>query len=89
MLWFFFFFFQHEHGCGSFKWKDEIDNEKNLAAMIEDMKKMMDRQNEILWAAVEKIKHASEERKKSNKGICLVMFLCCLMIVICMLKILC
>ena len=84
---------QHEHGCGSFKWKDEIDNEKNLAYMIEDMKKligsMMDRQNEILWAAVEEITHASEERKKSNKAIFLVMCLCCLMSVICMLKILC
>ena len=76
-----------------FIWKDEIGNEKNLASLIENMKKMldglMDRQNEILWAAVEEMKQASEERKKSNKLSCVLMCLCCLISVICVFKMVC
>ena len=77
MYWFFIFccftydiflLLQNENGCTMFIWKDEIGNEKNLASQIENMKKMLDglmeRQNEILWAAVEEMKHASEKRKK-------------------------
>ena len=75
---FFFSFLQHENGCGYLIRKDRIDNEKNLAALIEDMKKiidsLMDRQKDILWVAVKEIKDAFEERKKANKLIYLVMF---------------
>ena len=70
--------------------KDEIGNEKNLTSLIENMKQildgLMDGQNEILWAAVEEMKHAFEEREKSNTLSCIVMFFYCLLSVICVFK---
>ena len=62
-------------------WKDEMNEEKNLAAVIKDMKPM-DRLNEILSAAV-------EEMKKSNKFSSAVMLLCSIISVICILNTMC
>ena len=56
-----------EKGCGRFVWKDEVDDEKNVAVFIKDMKKTMEKLNENICVAVEEMRHAVEERKKSNK----------------------
>ena len=85
-----------EKGCGRFIWKDEVDYEKNVAALMEDMKKIVEKLNENICVAVEEMRHATEERKemrhateerkKSNKFLSVVVFVSSLVIVICMMK---
>ena len=40
-----------------------MDNKENVATLIEDMKKIMDRHNDILRAVGEEMKHATKEKK--------------------------
>ena len=72
--------------CGKFIWKDEVDYEKNVVGLIEDMKKAMDKLNENICVTVVEMIHATEERKKSNNFLSVVMFVSCLVIVICTVK---
>ena len=37
---------KNEKVCGRFIWKDEVDHENNVAELIEDMKKAMNKLNE-------------------------------------------
>eukprot|EP00268_Persea_americana_P050504 TRINITY_DN5493_c0_g1_i1.p2 TRINITY_DN5493_c0_g1~~TRINITY_DN5493_c0_g1_i1.p2 ORF type:complete len:127 (+),score=20.91 TRINITY_DN5493_c0_g1_i1:806-1186(+) len=62
-------------GCGRFIWKDEVDHDKNVAALMEDMKKTMDNLSENICLALEEMRHVAEERKKNKQiyfctGVC-------------------
>eukprot|EP00268_Persea_americana_P050505 TRINITY_DN5493_c0_g1_i3.p3 TRINITY_DN5493_c0_g1~~TRINITY_DN5493_c0_g1_i3.p3 ORF type:complete len:109 (+),score=18.33 TRINITY_DN5493_c0_g1_i3:796-1122(+) len=61
-------------GCGRFIWKDEVDYDKNVAALMEEMKKTMDNLNENICVTLEEMRDVAEERKKINKFISVLVF---------------